>query len=327
MKVFVAGATGALGRRLLPVLAAGGHEVVAMTRTPAKANDLRALGATPVVADGLDRAAVLEAVTAAEPEAVIHQMTALAGISSLKRFDEEFAVTNRLRTVGTDYLLEAAEAAGARRFVAQSFGSWIYERSGGPVKSEDDPLDRRLPVAMQRTFEAIRYLESAVTGHDRIEGLALRYGGFYGPGSGIDEGGALLEQVQKRRLPIIGDGAGVWSFIHLDDAATATMLAVTEGAPGIYNVSDDEPSPVSEWLPGLAAAIGAKRPRRVPVWLGRLAAGDAGVTLFTQMRGMSNEKAKRDFGWQPRFASWREGFRSGLTDRPSPAPEAGLRAA
>ncbi len=327
MKVFVAGASGALGRRLVPMLVASGHEVVAMTRTPVKAEGLRRMGATPVVADGLDLAAVVDAVVAAEPEVVIHQMTALTAIGNLKRFDEEFAVTNRLRTTGTDYLLDAARLAGARRFVAQSFGGWTYERSGGPVKTEDDPLDPEPPAAMRRTLEAIRYLESAVVGHDDLEGVALRYGGFYGPGSMLGEGGSLLEQVRKRRLPVIGDGGGVWSFAHLDDAATATLLAMTEGAPGIYNVSDDEPAPARVWLPDLAEAIGAGPPRRVPVWLGRMAAGDPGVSMFTQIRGTSNAKAKRELGWQPRYASWREGFRHGLGEEAHSATAAGVHSA
>ena len=314
MKVFLAGASGALGRRLIPALLARGHEVVAMTRSPAKVDGLRALGAEPVVADGLDRAAVTEAVVRAEPEAVIHQMTALTGLRSFKRFDEEFAVTNRLRTVGTDYLLEAARLAGARRFVAQSFGGWTHERSGGAVKSEDDPLDPSPVQTMRRSFEAIRHVESAVTGSDHVEGIALRYGGFYGPGSMLGEGGDMIDQVRKRRVPIVGDGAGVWSFVHLDDAAAVTVLALERGQAGIYNVADDEPAPVSVWLPDLASALSAKPPRRVPVWLGRLAAGEAGVMMFTQTRGISNAKAKRELGWELAYPSWRQGFRNGLAD-------------
>jgi nucleoside-diphosphate-sugar epimerase len=312
MKVFVAGASGALGRRLVPVLVANGHDVVAMTRSPAKTGDLRVLGAEPVVADGLDREAVIEAVVRAEPEVVIHQMTALANIRNFKRFDQEFAVTNRLRTVGTDHLLEAARLAGARRFVAQSFGGWDYERSGGSVKTEADPLDPAPPAAMSQTLAGIRYLEGAVTSNDHVEGIALRYGAFYGPGSMLGEGGDMIDQVRKRRLPIVGDGAGVWSFIHLDDAATATTLSIERGEPGIYNVADDEPAPASVWLPELAAAIGAKPPRRVPVWVGRLAAGEPGVSMFTKIRGISNAKAKRELGWELLYPSWRQGFRSGL---------------
>jgi nucleoside-diphosphate-sugar epimerase len=312
MKVFVAGASGALGKRLVPLLAESGHVVVAMTRSPHKADDLRALGAEPVVADGLDRAAVTEAVQRAEPEAVIHQMTALTNLKSFKRFDEEFEVTNRLRTVGTDYLLEAARQAGVRTFVAQSFGGWNYERTGGAVKTEDDPLDPSPPQAMTRTLEAIRHVEAAVTGAQHLTGIALRYGGFYGAGSGLGEGGPFAEQVRKRKVPIVGDGGGVWSFIHLDDAARATVLAMERGERGVYNVADDDPAPVSVWLPHLAESLGAKPPRHVPVWVGRLAAGEAGVLMFTQIRGISNGKARRELGWEPRYASWREGFRHGL---------------
>lgn len=321
MKVFVAGASGALGRRLVPILVASGHEVVAMTRSPEKTESLRRLDAESVVADGLDKAAVMRAVARAEPEVVIHQMTGLTGAKSFRKFDDEFALTNRLRTEGLDHMLDAARAAGARRFIAQSFGNWNYERSGGSPKTEDDPLDPTPPAAMSRTLAAIRYLESAVAEQDGIEGVALRYGNFYGPGAHIGEGGAFLDQVRKRRLPIIGDGGGVWSFIHFDDAATATMLAMDRGEPGVYNVADDEPAPVAVWLPELAKTLGAKPPRRLPTWLGRLAAGEPGVSLFTQIRGASNAKAKRELRWQPIYPSWREGFRSGLADTPLPVAE------
>jgi nucleoside-diphosphate-sugar epimerase len=319
MKVFVAGASGALGRRLVPILVANGHEVVGMTRSPEATALVRVLGAEPVVADGLDRVAVTRAVVGAEPEVVIHQMTALTGVTSFRKFDDEFALTNRLRTEGLDHLLGAARTAGARRFIAQSYGNWIYERTGGPTKTEDDPLDSNPPARMSRTLAAIRYLESALADTDDIEGIALRYANFYGPGSAqIAEDGALVNQVRKRRLPIIGDGAGVWSFIHYDDAATATMLALDRGAPGVYNIADDEPAPVSVWLPELAAVLGAKPPRRVPVWLGRFVAGEPGVFLFTQIRGASNTKAKRELGWQLIYPSWRNGFRRGLADTPPP---------
>jgi 2-alkyl-3-oxoalkanoate reductase len=316
MKVFVAGASGALGRQLVPILVTDGHDVVAMTHSPGKADALRAMGAQPVVADGLDREAVADAVARAEPEAIIHQMTALTGIKSIKKFDSEFAVTNRLRTAGTDYLLDAARQVGVRRFVAQSYGGWNYERRGGPVKTEADPLDPEPPAPMSKTLEAIRYLESAVTGSDEVEGIVLRYGSFYGPGSVLGEGGSLLEQVRKRRLPIVGDGGGVWSFVHLADAAAATALALERGEPGIYNVADDEPAAAHVWMPELAEAIGAKPPRRVPVWLGRLAAGEAGVSMFTQIRGISSAKARRELGWEPGFPSWRDGFRRGLGAAP-----------
>jgi nucleoside-diphosphate-sugar epimerase len=326
MKVFVAGASGALGRRLVPILVANGHEVVAMTRSRQKTDALRALGAEPVVADGLDKAAVMAAVLGAEPEVVIHQMTGLAGVKSFRKFDDEFELTNRLRTEGLDHMLEAARTAGARRFIAQSYGNWNYERTGGPVKSEDDPLDPHPPARMSRTMRAIRYQESALAKADDIEGVALRYAAFYGPGAHIGEGGGLLDQVRKRRLPIIGDGAGVWSLVHLDDAATATMLAMDRGAPGVYNVADDEPAPVAVWLPALAETVGARPPRRVPVWLGRLAGGEAAVSMFTRIRGASNAKAKRELGWRLIYPSWRDGFRRGLADTPPPRPASASRA-
>ena len=315
MKVFVAGATGALGGRLVPILVASGHDVVGMTRSPVKAKGLRDIGAEPVVADGLDRKAVIDAVKRAEPEVVIHQMTALGSLENFKHFDQEFAVTNRLRTTGLDYLLEAARIVGARRLIAQSYGGWPHERTGGPVKTEEDPYDPTPPKEMTRSLEAIRYLESAVTGDDHVEGVALRYGGFYGPGTLDGAGGSMVEMVRKRKLPIIGNGEGIWSFVHTDDAATATMLAMDRGAPGIYNVADDEPAPAKEWLPEMAAAVGAKPPRHVPTWVGRLAAGEVGVSMFTKIRGISNEKAKRELGWRLIYPSWRQGFRAWLGQR------------
>jgi 2-alkyl-3-oxoalkanoate reductase len=320
MKVFVAGASGALGRRLVPVLVGAGHEVVGMTRSPDGTGVLRELGAEPVVADGLDKTAVVQAVTKAEPEVVIHEMTGLTGAKSFKKFDDEFALTNRLRTEGLDHLLDAARAVGARRFIAQSFGNWDYERAGSSMKTEDDPLDPSPPARMSRTLAAIRYLESRLAEDDGIDGIALRYANFYGPGSAqFADHGSIVDQVRKRKLPIIGDGAGVWSFIHYDDAATATMLAMDHGAPGVYNVADDDPAPVSVWLAELAAILGAKPPRRVPVWLGRLAAGEPGVSLFTRIRGASNAKAKRELGWQPIYPSWRDGFRRELAGAPPPS--------
>jgi nucleoside-diphosphate-sugar epimerase len=317
MKVFVAGSTGAIGARLVPQLAAAGHDVVGMTRSTAKAQELRKLGAEAVVADGLDRSAVIDAVARAQPEAVIHQMTAIAGVKSFKRLDREFEQNNRLRTEGTDILLAAAQAAGARRFVAQSFGAWTYELSGGRVKSEDEPFDSAPPAHARKTVDALKHLEAAVLGADEIEGVVLRYGGFYGPGTGITSGGEMVEMVRKRRVPVIGDGAGVWSFTHVDDAAAATVAVLDSADPGIYNVADDEPAPVGEWLPDLAAALGAKPPRHVPVWLARLAAGDVGVTMFTRVRGLSNAKLKAATAWRPAYASWRDGFRRGL-DAPLP---------
>ncbi|MDQ4090478.1 MAG: NAD(P)-dependent oxidoreductase [Actinomycetota bacterium] len=321
MRVFVAGATGAIGKRLVPMLVAGGHDVVAMTRSASKVDDLRSAGAVPVVADALDREAVLEAVAGARPDVVVHQLTALAGAGSLRRFDAEFAETNRLRTVGTDYLLEAAVAGGARRFVAQSYAGWPYARDGGPVKTEDDPLDPDPPKPMRQTLAAIRYLEDAVLGAGGLDGVVLRYGGFYGPGTSVAEDGSIMEMVRRRRFPIVGEGSGVWSFVHIDDAAAATALAVENGAPGIYNIADDEPAPVQEWLPVLAAAVGARPPRRVPAALGRLLAGEAGVLLMNEARGASNAKAKAELGWRLRYPTWRRGFAEGLAAGVAGRPE------
>ncbi|HET9292339.1 MAG TPA: NAD(P)-dependent oxidoreductase [Actinomycetes bacterium] len=313
MRIFVAGATGALGRRLVPLLVAGGHAVTGMAHSPAKVAGLRAAGARPVLADALDRDDVLRAVVAAQPEVVVHQLTALAG-AKLRKFDAEFALTNRLRTEGTDHLLEAAGAAGARRFVAQSFAGWPFARIGGPVKTEADPLDPDPPAELRRTLDAIRHLEAAVQGAEGLEGVVLRYGGFYGPGTSVGAGGYLLDDLRRRRFPLVGAGTGVWSFVHIDDAATATLAALERGAPGVYQIVDDDPAPVSAWLPALAAAVGARPPRRLPTWAARLLAGEHTVALMTEVRGASNAKAKRKLGWRPAYPSWREGFRSGLGD-------------
>jgi 2-alkyl-3-oxoalkanoate reductase len=300
MRVFVAGATGAIGTRLVPQLVERGHDVIGTSRSWEKADTLRAQGAEPVVLDLLDRDAVREAVAAARPEAIVHQGSALAGLSDLKHFDRTFAQTNRLRIEGTDALLAAMREAGVGRLVAQSFAGWPYAREGGPVKTEKDPLDPTPVPAMRETVAAIRHLEQTVTA---AGGIALRYGGFYG--SPED---AQLELVRRRRFPIVGDGGGIWSFVHLEDAAAATVLALERGAPGVYNVVDDEPAAVREWLPALAATIGAKPPRRVPRWLARLVAGESGVVLMTEIRGASNAKAKRELGWSLRYPSWRQGF-------------------
>jgi 2-alkyl-3-oxoalkanoate reductase len=298
MRIFLAGATGAVGSRLAPLLVDAGHQVTGMTRSPAKAEPLRAAGVAPVVADGLDREAVVAAVVAARPDAIVHQLTALAN-ADLRDFDAAFALTNRLRTEGTDHLLEGARRAGARRFVAQSYAGWPYARSDGPVKTEDDPLDTHPVYAMRETVAAMRYLDETVT---NAGGIVLRYGGFYG-----DEDG-LIDAVRRRLFPIVGRGEGVSSFIHLEDAAAATVLALDLDGPQVFNVVDDEPAPVREWLPVLAKAVGAKPPRRVPRWLARLFAGDAAVMLGTESRGASNAKAKRELGWTLRHPSWREGF-------------------
>ena len=313
MRVFVAGASGVVGRRLVPLLADRGHHVVATTRRPEMVEALRALGADAVVMDGLDAASVGEAVARAEPEVVIHQMTSLAGVEDLRRFDEEFALTNELRTRGLDHLLTASEAVGVRRFVAQSYTGWPNERVGGPVKTESDPLDPDPPAQQRRSVEAIDYLERVVTAGP-IEGVVLRYGSLYGPGTSMANEYADL--IRARKLPLVGDGAGVWSFIHADDAAKAAVVAAEGGAPGVYNIVDDEPAPVSVWLPYLAECLGARPPRHVPAWIARFAIGEVGVSMMTQIRGASNAKARRELGWEPAWRSWREGFVSGLDDIP-----------
>ena len=313
MKIFVAGATGNVGLRLIPLLVDRGHQVVGTTRTAAKADRLTRVGAEPMIVDGLDRDGLTAAVAKAEPDVVVHQMTALSGSFDMRRIDQFFAMTNRLRTEGTDILLAAARSAGVRKFVAQSFAGWPYARVGGPVKTEEDPLDPSPPERLRDTLDAIRHLESAVLSAGDIDGVVLRYGGFYGPQSSISPDGEIVAMVRKRRFPIVGDGAGVWSFVHLDDVATATPAAIERGTPGIYKIVDDEPARVADWLPVLAAAAGAKPPRHVPVWLGRLAVGPQGVAMMTEIRGASNAKAKRELGWQLIHPSWREGFRSVLS--------------
>jgi nucleoside-diphosphate-sugar epimerase len=319
VKVFVAGATGAVGRELVPQLVERGHEVVGMTRTASKQDRLRALGARPVVADALDPDAVAEAVASAEPEVIVHQLTALSAKVSLKDArhpERSFAVTmtNRLRTEATDHLLAAGRAVGARRFVAQSIAAFGFGRAPGPVQTEADPIDLDVPAAMRTGLEAILHLEQAVTTIEWGEGLVLRYGSFYGPGTGFSlaPDAQMAGPIRKRRFPLVGDGGGVWSFVHIEDAAAATAAAVEHGEPGIYNVVDDEPAPVREWLPVLASALDAKPPRRVPRWLARLAAGEMAAVLMTDVRGASNVKAKRELGWQLRYPSWRQGFAQGL---------------
>jgi nucleoside-diphosphate-sugar epimerase len=314
MKVFIAGGSGVIGRRLVPLLVARGYEVAAMSRSHDKARELSELGAEPILADGLDRAAVLRAVARARPEVVIHQMTSLAGIKSLKKFDDELVLTNRLRTEGTDYLLEAARAVGARRLIAQSYGLWGATSGGGGTKGAG--LDSDVPATMRRTYDAIRHVESAVPQAEGIEGLVLRYGFFYGPSTGIAADGELVELIRKRRRPLIGNGAGVWSFVHIDDAATATLAAIERGAPGVHNVVDDEPAPLRVWLPELAEALQGKPPRHVSEWIGRLAAGEAVVYLATRIQGLSNAETKRELGWRLHYPSWREGFRRGLAEAP-----------
>jgi 2-alkyl-3-oxoalkanoate reductase len=305
MKIFLAGATGVVGQALVPLLTSHGHTVVGTTRSEAKAPLLRELGAEPVVVDGLDRDGIRAAVAEARPDAIVHQMTALGGDLDLRKFERTFALTNRLRTEGTDHLLTAARESGVERVLAQSFAAWPMARVGGPVKTEDDPLDQEPPKQVRTTLDAIVRLEAAVTG---AGGIALRYGGFYGPGTSVAPGGEQVEMVRKRRFPVVGDGGGIWSFVHIADAADATLAAVERGAPGIYNVVDDDPAPMREWLPVLAQAVGGKPPRHIPRWVGKLAAGDAITTMATVSRGASNAKAKRELGWTPAHPSWRQGF-------------------
>src|SRR4051794_18857751 len=308
MKVLVAGATGALGTQLVPLLVANGHEVTGTTRTKAKFLKLRDLGARPLVLDALDPDAVAQAVAETEPDVIVHQLTALPESLDIRHFDRDFAMTNRLRTEGTDHLLAAGRAVGVRRFLAQSYAGWPFARSGGPVKTEDDPLDPTPADTMRSTLDAIRHLEEAVTGAEWTEGIVLRYGGFYGPGTSLSSDGAQVEMIRRRKYPVVGDGAGVWSFVHVADAAEATAAAAGWGRRGIYNIVDDEPAPVAEWLPVAARAVGARPPRHVPRWAGRLLAGEAATVMMTEVRGASNEKAKRELGWEPRHSSWRQGF-------------------
>jgi 2-alkyl-3-oxoalkanoate reductase len=300
MRVFVAGASGAIGTRLVPQLIDRGHEVIGTSRSPRNAERVRALGAEAIALDLLDATAVRRAVLDTEPDAIVHQATALADVRFSRNFDRTFAQTNRLRTEGTDALLAAAREAGVRRFVAQSFASARYARDGGPVKTEDDPLDPTPVPSTRETNAAMRYLDQAVTD---AGGIALRYGGFYGAPND-----ALVEAVRKRQFPIVGDGGGVSSFIHLDDAAAATVLALEHEGPAIYNIVDDEPASVREWLPVLADVLGAKPPRHFPRWLARLFAGEAAVMMGTESRGASNAKAKRELAWTLRYPSWRQGF-------------------
>ena len=300
MRVFVVGASGAIGTRLVPQLIQNGHEVVGTVKAPGNAERVRALGAEPVVLDLLDAGAVRKAVLDARPDAIVHEATALADAVWGRNFDKVFAGTNALRTKGTDALLAAAHEAGVRRFVAQSFASYRYVREGGAVKTEDDPLDASPPSNAREGWAAMEYLDRAVVD---AGGISLRYGLFYGAAND-----GLIEPVVKRQFPIIGDGGGFSSWIHLDDAASATVLALEHDGPAIYNVVDDDPAPVREWLPVLAQALGAKPPRRFPVWLARLAAGEAAVVMGTTARGASNAKAKSELGWTLRYPSWRDGF-------------------
>jgi nucleoside-diphosphate-sugar epimerase len=306
MRVFVAGATGAIGRQLVPRLVAAGHEVHGMTRSASKRAMLSELGAVPVVADALDPDQVAEAVARARPEVIVHQLTAIGAVSP-RHMERDFAQTNRLRTEGTDHLLSAGQAVGVRQFIAQS-NIACYARTGAPVKREEDAFDSSPAREMRAGLAAIRHLEQAVLGAGWTDGIVLRYGWFYGPGTTLAPGEEQFEMVRKRKFPVVGDGGAVYSFINVGDAAEATVAAIEHGSRGVYNVVDDDPAPVAEWLPALAQTLGAKKPMRVPRFIGRLFAGEAGVVMMTEIRGASNEKAKRELQWRPAHPSWRQGF-------------------
>lgn len=314
MRIFIAGATGVLGRRLVPRLVQLGHEVTGMTRSPQKLEMLEQLGARGVLADALDPAAVGEAISRAEPEVVVHQLTALSDLTGIRNFEQAFAQNARLRSEGTDILLSASQAAGAKRFLAQCYAGFLLAPGEKEVLTEEDPLDPDPPAPFRNMLHADRHLEAAVTGASWTEGIALRYGAFYGPGTSMSTRppGVQSEMVRKRQYPIIGGGMGYTSFIHIDDAASATVAAIQKGNRGIYQITDDEPARANEWLPALAAALGAKPPLRIPRWLGRLAGGPAAVIMMTETRGASNEKARRELGWEPHYSTWREGFVRGL---------------
>ncbi len=308
MRIFVAGATGAVGRQLVPALISAGHSVIGLTRSAAKAPAIKRMGAKPVVADGLDITAIRASVGSTKPNVIIHEMTDLGAATDLKHFDRTFANSNELRTHGTDILLAAAREAGVKRFIAQSYCGWPYARVGGAIKTETDELDPNPPEEFRRTLDAIRYLERTVTGSSGPEGVVLRYGTFYGFDTGMLNR-STLEQIRHRRMPLIGGGAGWWSFLHVDDAASATVKAIDRGKTGnVYNIVDDEPAEVREWLPALAQMLGAKPPLHLPAWIARLVAGEHIVSMMTQGRAGSNAKARKELDWQPAHPSWREGF-------------------
>jgi len=308
MRVFVAGATGAVGRELVPALISAGHAVAGLTRSPVRAEAIKRAGALPIVADVFDAPAIRQAFASFQPEIVIHELTGLSGASDLIHFDRTFAATNRLRSEGTDLLLMAAREVGVRRFIAQSFCGWPYERRGSAIKSENEALDPEPPAEQRRSLEAIKHLEGAVTGSRVPEGVVLRYGTLYGVDTGMLDP-AAIDLIRRRRFPLIGDGSGWWSFLHVADAASAGLAAIDRGGAGeIYNVADDEPAQVRQWLPALAAMLGAKPPLHLPAWIGRLVAGEHMVSMMTQVRAGSNDKAKRALGWRPTHPSWRTGF-------------------
>jgi nucleoside-diphosphate-sugar epimerase len=312
MRVLLLGATGALGSHLVPQLIKQGHTVSGTTRSLAKASRLSGTGAKAVVVDALDREALISAVRRDKPDALVRQLTAIPPRLDMRHFDRDFEPTNRLRTEGTDNMLAAARAAGVKRILAQSFAGWTYAREGSRIKTEEDPFDPTPPREFRRTLKSIQYLEQAVRDDPEIAGIVLRYGAFYGPETSLARARTLVDEVLRRRFPLVGNGQGVWTFIHITDAARATVAAVERGAPGVYNVADDEPAPVWQWLPALAVAVGAPPPRRLPAWLARILIGQHAVTLMTENRGASNAKAKRELIWNHGYLSWRQGFVTGL---------------
>jgi nucleoside-diphosphate-sugar epimerase len=332
MKILVAGASGAIGRALVPLLVRAGHDVVGMVQRPRSAEVVHSLGAEPRTADALDATAVLNCFREVRPQVVIHQLTAIPAALDMRHFDRDFALTNLLRTEGTRHLLAAAVDVGATHFVAQSFAGWTYGRSNNgskPIKTpkiarlktEEDPFDPEPPVRLRATLDALKTLESVVLSESRLTGSVLRYGWFYGPHTSIGKDGATVQAIRRRKLPLVGDGAGVWSFVHIDDAASATVAAVEAGRGGVYNVVDDEPAPVSEWLSFLAHCAHAQPPRQVPAWLARLMIGEHVVAVMNEIRGVSNEKIKRELGWTPKWPSWRNGFREALKTAALPTRE------
>jgi 2-alkyl-3-oxoalkanoate reductase len=312
MRILVAGASGAMGRALIPLLARAGHDVVGMVQRPRSVEVVHSLGAEPRTADALDATAVLNCFREVRPQVVIHQLTAIPAALDMRHFDRDFALTNLLRTEGTRHLLAAAVDVGATHFIAQSFAGWTYARKGNgksKLKTEEDALDPDPPKRLRTTLDALKSLERAVLSESRVLGTVLRYGWFYGPHTSIAKDGSTVQAVRRRKLPLVGDGEGVWSFVHIDDAAAATAAAVESGGGGIYNVADDEPAPVSEWLSFLAHCAHAQPPRHVPAWMARLLIGEHLVTVMNEIRGVSNAKIKRELGWTPQWPSWREGFR------------------
>lgn len=314
MKIFVAGSTGVVGKILVPQLIEQDHEVFALVRNSQKSKDVEVVGAKAVIANALDKIELTESIKKTEPEVVIHQLTSLSNASgNFKKFDEEFALTNRFRTEVTDTLISAARLVGTRRFIAQSFCGWPFAREGSPIKIEEDSLDSDPPTGFRKTLQAIKHLEKAVKSVTDFEALALRYGIFYGPGTGFSKDGPIAELLRKHKMPIVGNGNGVWSFIHINDAVSATVNAISQGKPGIYNIVDDEPVPVKSWLPYLAEILESKPPSKIPAWIAKLIIGNAGVSMMTQIRGGSNVKAKRELSWKPVYSSWRQGFKEGLS--------------